>query len=57
LSFNVLRDLVGMFVGTATAQTYSVPIVGGCVPSVMVCSRTDQYAIPAVPVVQVRPAQ
>ena len=57
LSFNVLRDLVGMFVGTATAQTYSVPIMAGCVPTAVACSRTDPYAIPTVPVVEVRPAQ
>ena len=57
LSFNVLRDLVGMFVGTATAQTYSVPIVGGCVPGVLACSRTDRNAIAAVPVVQLPAAQ
>jgi hypothetical protein len=58
LSFNVLRDLVGMFVGTATAQTYSVPIIAGCLPTAVACSRTDDpNAIPAVPVVQVRPAQ
>jgi hypothetical protein len=57
LSFNALRDLVGMFVGTATAQTYSVPTTAGCLRAVA-CSRTDRnFAIAAVPVVQVPQAQ
>ena len=51
LSFNFLRDLYVIFIGTATAQsTYSVPTITACVPR---GCTFDPTRILAVPVVQV----
>ena len=54
LSFNLVRDLVGMYVGTATAQPspYSVPTIKACNPYTA-CMSGNAVVIDAVPVIQV----
>jgi hypothetical protein len=50
LSFNLLRDVYGIFAGTAAAQSqYSVPVVLACAP-LRDCRPASR--LPAVPVVQ-----
>ena len=55
LSFNLVRDLVGMYIGTATAQPsqYGVPTIKACNPYAP-CVSGNATIIDAVPVIQVQ---